>query len=61
MSNRKAQNSKVQRDSKKLSKMIDRYYALNFEQFLKEFKVVNSIFYYQTSTSRYSKLNEAMN
>ena len=61
MSNRKAQNSKVQRDSKKLSKMIDRYYALNFEQFLKEFKVVNSIFYYQTSTSRYSILNEAIN
>ena len=60
MSNRKAQNSKAQRDSKKLSKMIDRYYSLNFEQFLKEFKVENSIFYYQTSTSRYSKLNEAM-
>ena len=53
----KTQKSKVQRDNEKLSRMIDRYYSLNFEQFLKEFKVENSIF----SNQALSRKNEAMN
>ena len=55
----KAQKSKVQRDNEKLSKMIDRYYSLNFDiiSIRRELKTSDNIF----SNQALSRKNEAMN
>ena len=52
-----AQQSKIQRMSLELEGYFSKYSELNFEQFIKEFKVENSIF----SNKTLSRKNEAMN
>ena len=59
----KKQSSKLAKANMKLSRMIAKYYQVDFDiiSIRKELKISDSIFSYQTSTSRYSKLNEVMN
>ena len=46
---RKTQKSK---NDRKISMIIDRYYSLNFDSFIQEFKEKNSIFSNQISLSQ---------